>query len=162
MSTRSTITVRDRKDGNEAYTIYRHSDGYPDTQHGVLKTLPQALAYAWPLPRYEAMDFAAAIVAAWKQPARKPFPDAKYLSQGGNIYLTTDREAHGDSEWHYEVYPEKGNVLFGEPAKNRICVEVFKSTYPDGWENARVWKRHGKVTFLTAAMQPATAEPAEV
>lgn len=162
MSTRSTITVRDRKDGNEAYSICRHSGGYPDTQHGVLATLPQALAYAWPLPRFEAMDFAAAIVAAWKQPARKPYAGAPYLSQGGNIYLTGGRDDHGDTEWHYEIYPEKGNVLFGEPSKNRLVVEVFKATYPDGWDGARVWKRHGMLRYLTAKMQPAIAEPAEV
>lgn len=149
MSTRSTLTVRDRKNGNEAYSIYRHGDGYPDTEHGVLKTLRQALSYAWPLPRYEAMDFAAAIVAAWKKPAVINIysaDDKGYASQGGNIYFTTDREAHSDTEYHYEIYPDD---------KGRVIVECLESIYPDGWDGQRVWKSRGKPAVLTAKMQSA-------
>lgn len=128
MSTRSTITVRDRKDGNEAYHIYRHSDGYPDTQHGVIATLPEAFKFAWQLPRYEADDFAAAIVSAWKDGA-------------GNIRFSQGRDAHGDTEFHYEVYQDGGKVY----------VECYSSEYPDGWDNARVWKKSGKTRILKPA-----------
>ena len=147
MSTRSTLTVRDRKDGNEAYSIYRHSDGYPDTVAGVFATLPQALAYAWPLPRYEPSDFAAAIVAAWKQPARA-YPGSTYISQGGNIYLTEGREAHGDTAYHYEIWPD---------GKGRLCVECFLATYPNGYDGRPVWRPYGHPRFLTAKMQPVIA-----
>lgn len=99
MSTRSTITVRDSKDSAEGFSIYRHGDGYPDTPHGVFNTLKEALPYAWPWPRYEAMDFAAAIVAAWKQKG------------GGNIYFTKGRDAHGDTEYHYEIYQKERNII---------------------------------------------------
>jgi hypothetical protein len=149
MSTRSTLTVRDRKDGSEAYSIYRHSDGYPDTPHGVLKTLRQALSYAWPLPRYEAMDFAAAIIAAWKKPATTIIyrsGEKGYIVQGGNIYFTNGREAHGDTEYHYEIYPD---------GKGRIAVECLEAVYPNGWNGQREWHPRGKHIHLTQKMQAA-------
>lgn len=98
MSTRCTITVRDERGGRDAYSLYRHCDGYPDTQHGVIATLSKALPLAWPMPRFEADDFAAAIVAAWKDSC-------------GNIRLTAGRDAHGDTEYHYEVFPARGAVM---------------------------------------------------
>lgn len=94
VSTRATLTIHE---GDEAYSVYRHSDGYPDGEHGVLHTLRQAFAYAWTLPRFEAMDFAAAIVAAWK-------------TTGGNIYMTGGRDEHGDTEFHYSIGQLKGQA----------------------------------------------------
>ena len=72
MSTRCNIIV---KDNYRAIQLYRHSDGYPDTKDGVIATLPEALEFAWNLPRMEVADFAAAIVRAWKE------------ENGGNIYI---------------------------------------------------------------------------
>lgn len=43
--------------------VYKHSDGYPS---GAVKAITDALEYAWPLPRYENDEFAAAFVAANK------------------------------------------------------------------------------------------------
>jgi hypothetical protein len=86
MSTRCTITV---KDSHGEYTLYRHCDGYPDGDGGVIATLRAAFPLAWKLPRFEAADFSAALVAAWK-------------SAPGNILLCRDRHeiyAH----WHYEI-----------------------------------------------------------
>jgi hypothetical protein len=88
MSTRCVITVIDQR---HTFHIYRHANGYPTLLAGVLATLPEALRYAWPLPRYEAMDFAAALIRAWKKPG------------GGNIYFTTSYTAHSDLEFRYEV-----------------------------------------------------------
>jgi hypothetical protein len=96
MSTRAVITIRDDQP-DSAFAIYRHHDGYPDTIHGVLATLPQALAFAWPLPRFEASDFAAAIVAAWKQ-------------QGGGVYMTQGRDWHGDLAYHYDLSCAEGVI----------------------------------------------------
>ena len=88
MSTRCTIAVHDKFD---TFTIYRHCDGYPDTAGGVLATLPEAFEFAWRPPRFEADDFAAAIVRAWKTPG------------GGNIYLTNSHDSHGDTEYMYDI-----------------------------------------------------------
>jgi len=99
MSTRSNVIV------NDDYTsiqLYRHSDGYPDGKWGVLATLEQALEFAWPLPRFDASDFAAAIVRAWKE-------------SRGNIYIDGTPEGwnliHGDTEWVYVIQQEVGGVL---------------------------------------------------
>jgi len=99
MSTRSNIII---EDGYHRIQLYRHSDGYPDSPHGVLATLKEATSYAWPLPRFEASDFAAAIVAAWK-------------SGGGNIYIDGSPKAwemvHGDTEWVYIVKSDGAEPL---------------------------------------------------
>jgi GNAT superfamily N-acetyltransferase len=51
----------------EQYHVYKHHDGYPiNGTSGAVFWLKAALNYAWPLPRYEADDFAAAFVAANK------------------------------------------------------------------------------------------------
>src|SRR6266436_8888976 len=60
MSTRSNIIVEDQYGRVQ---VYRHYDGYPE---GVIPELIKSLEFAWPLPRFEADDFAAAIVRAWK------------------------------------------------------------------------------------------------
>lgn len=138
MSTRATITVRDRKDGNRAFSIYRHCDGYPDSEHGVLEGLKLALSYAWALPRFEEDDFAAAIVAAWKKPAYRPSPGIPdYIAQGGNIRFTEGRDEHGNTEYHYEIWPDK----------DRIAVQCFERNGEDSWVT------HGRVRYLTKAMQ---------
>ena len=87
MSTTSTIQISDDED---TFFIYRHSDGYPWGEHGVPATLAKAIPFAWELPRFEAMDFAAAIVRAWKE-------------GGGNIYFTKGHDNHADSEFQYTV-----------------------------------------------------------
>jgi hypothetical protein len=72
MSTRCNLIVEDSYDRIQ---LYRHCGGYPDGAGGVLAALEQAIPFAWPLPRFEASDFAAAIVRAWK------------TEGGGNIYI---------------------------------------------------------------------------
>jgi hypothetical protein len=47
-------------------TVYEHRDGYPK---GAAKAIEAALPYAWPLPRFEADEFAAAFVRANKKNA---------------------------------------------------------------------------------------------
>ena len=106
MGTRSVITVID---DHNTFHVYRHWDGNPES---VIGDLPLALEYAWPLPRYEAMDFAAAIVAAWK------------TKGGGSIYLTSGWKAHGDLEYRYEVR-QKDEVL---------SIEAFGLTSGDEWQ----------------------------
>lgn len=110
MSTRSVITV---KDNNDTFHVYRHCYGYPRGEHGVLATLAQALPFAWPLPRFEASDFAAAIVRAWKQPG------------GGNVYFTESFKVHGDLAYRYEVRQRPDHTLE---------VRTFQPSEVDGWE----------------------------
>ena len=94
MGTRSNLIIAD--DYNRLQ-LYRHYDGYPDSVTGVLADLEKAFPYAWPLPRFEADDFAAAIIRAWKG------------EDGGNIYIDGApkgwEQIHGDVEWVYIIQP---------------------------------------------------------
>ncbi len=96
MSTRSNIIT---EDNNNRIQLYRHHDGYPHGPEGVLATLERAVSYAWPLPRFEADDFAAALVSAWKNEG------------GGGIYIDgspKDWESiHGGVEWVYLIKPQR-------------------------------------------------------
>jgi len=84
MSTRAVYTF---KDEHERFAVYKHHDGYPE---GAAEFIQKAKALAWPGPRFEAADFAAAFVAANK-------------TSGGGVYLTTNYLAHGDLAYHYVI-----------------------------------------------------------
>ena len=51
------------EDENEEVWAYKHYDNYP---RGAANFIEEAKAYAWPFPRFEADEFAAAFVAANK------------------------------------------------------------------------------------------------
>src|SRR5512137_32386 len=97
MSTRCNIIVQD---GEDSIQLYRHSDGYPQGQFGVIAKLKEALRFSWPLPRMEAAEFSAAIVRAWKE-------------HEGNIYIDGDADGiaspplHCDIEYLYVVEPDR-------------------------------------------------------
>lgn len=116
MSTRATIQVSDI-DGE--HTLYRHHDGYPDTEHGVLATLRQALPFAWPLPRFEADEFAAAIVAAWKS-----------NTGPGGIRLVLDHDSIGGAEFQYNITLEDDGLIatvrdvYGGDTERHVIVPV--------------------------------------
>jgi hypothetical protein len=98
--------------------LYRHCDGYPDSEHGVLATLKEAIHFCWQFPRFEASDFSAAIIRAWKKEG------------GGNIYIDGvadgDKYLHVDIEWLYVIRPPQG-----ESIKPRV--EVWRPhSYPHG------------------------------
>lgn len=139
------ITPPNRIANGEVCHLYRHSDGYPQGEYGVPETLKAALPYAWPLPRFEADDFAAAIIAAWKKPAVK---DDGWSIGGGHIrlihYGVTPDQFAGDSEWHYNVYFESGAVR---------C-QVWEATHPNGWDGERVWQAKGKPRVIATAKTP--------
>ena len=94
MSTRCNIVVKDEEDSIQ---LYKHCDGYPDGEHGIIANLRQALEFAWELPRMEASDFAAAIVRALKY-------------NGGNVYIdgsyTGPESLHGDISYLYVITPD--------------------------------------------------------
>jgi len=67
MSTRAMYTF-----GGD-FHVYKHHDGYPyckfpQGEGGGLVWINKAIEYAWELPRFEADEFAAAFVAANKEP----------------------------------------------------------------------------------------------
>jgi len=123
MSTRAVITVID---GEDKFSIYRHHDGYPDGAGGVLMTLGLAIPLAWPLPRFEAADFAAAIVAAWKRPG------------GGDIYFTPNRDVHGDLAYAYEIR-QITNARKGVVGSLQVDVFTPKDRACDDGSLACIW-----------------------
>lgn len=65
MSTRAVFTFSDPDHRGRPLVVYKHHDGYPE---GALAALRRTLdsGLCWPLPRFEADEFAAAFVAANK------------------------------------------------------------------------------------------------
>lgn len=111
MSTRATLTVKDDRD---QFHIYRHHDGYPSGPHRVVHDLGLARRLAWDLPRFEAADFAAAILAVMKEGP-------------GSVYLTKVAENHSDRAFHYEIEPLQDQV------STQIGLTILESTWkPDG------------------------------
>ncbi len=94
MATRATITVADKSD---SFSIYQHYDGYPEGEHGLVRRLANAPRMAWKLPRFEAMDFAAAVISVLKE-------------AGGTTYLTKDANMHSDRAYHYQITPLSNGV----------------------------------------------------
>jgi len=109
MSTRAVYTFI--QDG-EAHHVYKHHDGYPS---GAADAIANALPLAWPLPRFEADEFAAAFVAGNKERALPALP----MSQGGGIRLTHGWDRHGDLEYRYEI---TGNG-------NSLRIVAYSATY---------------------------------
>ena len=88
MSTRAIYTFTD---GKETHHVYKHHDGYPTE---AAKFILAALPLAWPLPRFEPDEFAAAFVAA-----NKNRPGGVRLCESG-IFAEI---APLDVEYHYVV-----------------------------------------------------------
>ena len=99
-----------------AVHVYKHHDGYPT---GAADALKAAQAFAWPLPRYEGDDFAAAFVAANK------------TGQGGGVRLIPQglqpQQFASDVEYRYVI------------SVDGRMVTVFACDY---------WVGAGKETFL--------------
>ena len=79
---------------DERHSVYKHWDGYP---RGACRFIANALPLAWPLPRFEADEFAAAFVAANKK-------------QAGDVRLTSGPGAHGDLAYTYEIRCRDGRL----------------------------------------------------
>lgn len=84
MSTRAVYIFIDE---NESWPVYKHHDGYPT---GAAEWISNALPHAWPLPRFEADEFACAFIAGNKQGV-------------GSIRMTKGRDHHGDLDYAYEI-----------------------------------------------------------
>ena len=117
MSARAVYTFIEK---GARFNVYKHHDGYPS---GALDATKAALAFAWPLPRYEACDMAAAFVAGNK------------LKGGGGVYLmpggAPKTVAPDDIEYRY-IIEQNG---FGS---RELHATVFKTNY---WEAKRIeWR----------------------
>ena len=82
------------EDGLSSFHIYIHWDGVPEY---VLPLIDKATKYAWEFPRFEAGDFAAAIVRVLK---KCPW----------QIYLTNNPESIGDISYYYKVWQSKWHL----------------------------------------------------
>lgn len=102
-----TATVRDK----QAYCVYVHHDTYPEGGATYLAACLQG-GWTWPLPRYEADEFAAGFVAsikgnrlaAWKARG-EPCDPLPYTPAAGGVYLSKRWDAVGNIEWAYLVRP---------------------------------------------------------
>lgn len=147
MSTRATITVADQHD---SFDLYQHHDGYPDGPHGLVRHIAMARRLAWDLPRFEAGDFAAAIIAVLKD-------------RGGSTYLTKDADAHSDRSFHYRIEPVREDtaarlqLTISRPSyeRGKTEVEVFAGSIqnavakfnavPDTTDQPREWQMLGEI-----------------
>lgn len=147
MSTRATITVADQHD---SFDLYQHHDGYPDGPHGLVRHIALARRLAWDLPRFEAADFAAAIIAVLKD-------------RGGSTYLAKDADAHSDRSFHYRIEPRLENsdngvqLTISRPSyeRGKSEVEVFAGSIqdavakfnavPDTTDQPREWQILGEI-----------------
>jgi len=100
MGTRAIYTFIDEDDH---HSVYKHWDGYP---RWACQFIAKALPLAWPLPRFEADEFASAFVAANKKEA-------------GDVRLTSGPENHGDLEYAYEIRCQ------GAHLRIRICAVSY-------------------------------------
>lgn len=113
MSTNALIHIVEPRDSlndvpETTYTVYKHWDGYPS---GVQSMIEDALKIAWPLPRFEADEFAASFVAANK-------------TSSGDVRLVNPDEAN---KMHFDfVY-----VIRHMEDSDKLNVTVGHST---GWD----------------------------
>jgi hypothetical protein len=91
MGTRAVYTFIDEDD---RHSVFKHWDGYPKW---ACRFIANALELAWPLPRFEADEYAAAFVAANKK-------------EPGNLRLTSGPDAHGDLAYTYEIRCRGGQL----------------------------------------------------
>lgn len=124
MSTRATITVADDRD---SFDLYQHHDGYPEGPFGLVRHLAMARRLAWDLPRFEAADFAAAVIAVLKD-------------RGGSTYLTKDASAHADRSYHYRV----------EPLRNDYATRVMLTISQPHWDRTQ-----GDIEVFSGELQAA-------
>ncbi|MGH7172937.1 MAG: hypothetical protein ACRELG_21865 [Gemmataceae bacterium] len=91
MGTRAVYTFIDELN---CVSVYKHWDGYPTW---ACRDIANALPLAWPLPRFEAEEFAAAFVAANKKGR-------------GDIYLIACPKAPGGLAYRYEIRCPDGQL----------------------------------------------------
>ena len=117
MSTRAVYTFIDY---NYHHHVYKHHDGYPS---GAIEFILKALDKSWPLPRFEADEFAASFIAANKDAA-------------GGIRLTTGPSAHGDLSYRYETMV-KEDKLYTRIFENDGSFKLIEEGY-----TGQLWSKY--------------------
>lgn len=125
MSTRAVFTFKE-SDPKETYHIYQHLDGDPKQ---ALINIKKAGLLAFKLPRYQASDYSAAFVAATK-------------TGGGNIYLTTSFDDHGDLSYRYEITAVKGIIFIDayQVIFSTQCKKIYTGRLDDFEEFVKTYK----------------------
>lgn len=104
------------EDDHYKIKLFRRWNCYPDV---VLPELQMALPFAWSLPRFEATDFAAAIVRAWKEIG------------GGDIRIMGSHQGWSTISagvgWVYLIKAE--NITEPSPTSPEPASEVFVEVY---------------------------------
>lgn len=85
----------------QTYHVYKHSDNYPEGEHGGIGSILRTLSAAWPLPRFEADEFAAAFIAV-----NKDGPGSVRLLASG----AWKDVASSDIEYRYEIFTKHGQL----------------------------------------------------
>lgn len=107
MGTRAVYVFHDGVKSNDRCFVYKHYDNYPQ---GAVGFIEAAKGYAWEFPRFEADEFAAAFVAANKNP------------KGGEVRIMSVRQFETDADlkqmytfcqYWYEITfdQEKGDLI---------------------------------------------------
>ena len=112
MGTRAIYQFQDN-DGDECF-VYKHYDNYPQ---GAVHFIEEAKSMAWPFPRYEADEFAAAFVAANKNKAGGEVRLVSHHLKGADEIL----ESHHWCDYHYIIHFDK--------TYKDLWVEVQESRY---------------------------------
>ena len=129
MSTRAMYSFKDQ---DQEFHVYKHCDGYPS---GASEAISAAVGLAWPLPRFEADEFATAFVAA-----NKPQPlklDCGHVLVGGDVRLMAcgpwRQVAPGDLQYRYVV---KANGKMP-----RVTAYGVQHNYEsDEWSEKQLWE----------------------
>jgi hypothetical protein len=129
MSTRACYTFIDER---STLHVYKHHDGYPS---GAVQWTEAALPLAWPLPRFEADEFAASFVAANK------------TSQGGvRLMPSGDIETikPSDIAYRYEITLKDGDLftVAYRAGWNKASVEIWAGPFA----NMAVWAKQFEAT----------------
>ena len=122
MSTRGMFVVREF-DGSESFNIYKHHDMYPEGAVECIETT--VTRYSWPLPRFEADEFAAALVAA----SKGDVPGGMRLMQSGHWETVAPRDiayvyiiTQADKDLLIAAYDVTFNGIMDEFEKDRLFV----------------------------------------
>ena len=140
MSTRAVYFFEDKND-KSYYGVYKHYDGYPQ---GAASLIEDAKAYAWPLPRWEADEFAAAFVAANKNP------------KGGEVRLLPNFEHTSipmmmeENKWCDYYY-----IISWDDYDQEMFVTIFENRYDEKLET-QYW--HETASMRHSEMLRAYAE----
>jgi hypothetical protein len=125
MSTRAVYSFLDDKGLEQPIHVYKHADGYPT---GARAAITAALKTAWPLPRYEHDEFAAAFVAANKggggQVRLIPNPLINDPSNGAAA-----RAFARDLDYRYEIRCHDG----------KLWIQAFAVDYWDSVEESEIF-----------------------